>query len=421
MKRIIFHIDVNSAFLSWEAAKRVKNGESDIREIASCIGGDPTTRKGVVLAKSNKAKEMGVKTGEPLSFSLRKCPDLQIFKPDFKLYQVCSKAFKNICKLYSPTMEEFSIDECFLDMTGIVNNNHSAINIACEIKNKIKDELGFTVNIGIGENKLCAKIASDFEKPDKVHTLFSCEVPTKMWNLPVRNLLYVGETSAKKLNSLGIYKIGDLAHAKIELLIKYFGNKRSLYMHNFANAIDNSPVISERPEPKGYSNSVTLEENLSSLKDANTILLALSDTVTQHMRKDGNKAHCVSVTIRFPNFKNQSHQTSFSEPLSTTNEVYKAAKKLLEELWKDKKPIRLISISLTNLTKLDSYKQLSFFDKPEENKTLKKSDEKIDKVIDDLRKKYGFNIIKRGGVINLNLEGGRKLNGELDTHASLDF
>ena len=185
-------------------------------------------------------------------------------------------------------------------------------------------------------------------------------------------------------------------------------------MHNFANAIDNSPVISERPEPKGYSNSITLEENLSSLKDANTILLALSDTVTQHMRKDGSKAHCVSVTIRFPNFKNQSHQTSFSEPLSTTNEVYKAAKKLLEELWKDKKPIRLISISLTNLTKLDSYKQLSFFDKPEENKTLKKSDEKIDKVIDDLRKKYGFNIIKRGGVMNLNLEVGRKLNGELD-------
>ncbi|MBR2735516.1 MAG: hypothetical protein IKE05_04925 [Clostridia bacterium] len=180
MNRIIFHIDVNSAFLSWEAAKRLKNGESDIKEIASCIGGDPTTRRGVVLAQSNEAKKYGVKTGEPLSFSLRKCPRLQIFKPDFKLYSYCSKAFKNICKLYSPTMEEFSIDECFLGMTGIVNDFKQAIKIAYGIKDRIKNELGFTVNVGIGENKLYAKIASDFEKPDKVHTLFLSEIPSKM-------------------------------------------------------------------------------------------------------------------------------------------------------------------------------------------------------------------------------------------------
>ena len=405
MNRIIFHIDVNSAFLSWEAAKRVKNGESDIRKIASCIGGDPTTRRGVVLAKSNEAKKYGVKTGEPLSFSLRKCPRLQIFKPDFKLYNSCSKAFKNICKLYSPTMEEFSIDECFLDMTGIVSDFKQAVKIAYEIKDRIKNELGFTVNVGVGENKLCAKMASDFEKPDKVHTLFLSEVPSKMWSLPVGNLLFVGGASTKKLNSLGIYKIGELANTKIEFLAKYFGNKRSLYMHRFANAIDDSPVVSERPEPKGYSNSVTLEKNSSSIKEAYTVLLALSDAVTGHMRKDGNKAQSISVGIRFSNFKNQSHQMSFSEPLSTTNEVYEAAKKLLKELWKDRRPIRLIIISLTNLTKQCGCKQLSFFDKPkEEVKPRKKSDEKVDKVIDELRKKYGFNVIKRGGVMGLNLE-----------------
>lgn len=409
MNRIIFHIDVNSAFLSWEAAKRVKNGEADIRKIVSCIGGDPTTRKGVVLAKSNEAKKMGVKTGEPLSFSLRKCPNLQIFKPDFKLYNSCSKAFKNICKLYSPTMEEFSIDECFLDMTGIVSGFKQAVKIAYEIKDRIKNELGFTVNVGVGENKLCAKMASDFEKPDKVHTLFLSEVPSKMWILPVRDLLFVGKASAKKLNSLGIHKIGELANTKIEFLAKYFGNKRSLYMHRFANAIDDSPVVSERPEPKGYSNSVTLEKNSSSIKEVNIVLLALSDAVTQHMRKDGNKAHSISVGIRFANFKNQSHQMSFSEPLSTTNEVHEAAKKLLKELWKDRRPIRLISISLTNLTKQGGCKQLSFFDKPkDEVKLRKKPDEKVDKVIDELRKKYGFNVIKRGGVMNLNLEVGGK-------------
>ena len=415
MNRIIFHIDVNSAFLSWEAAKRVKNGESDIRNIASCIGGDPTTRRGVVLAKSNEAKKYGVKTGEPLSFSFRKCPHLQIFRPDFKLYKSCSEAFKNICKLYSPTMEEFSIDECFLDMTGIVSDFSRAVNIAHEIKNRIKNELGFTVNVGIGENKLCAKMASDFEKPDKVHTLFQSEVPTKMWSLPVRDLLFVGGASAKKLNSIGIHKIGQLANAKIEFLIKHFGNKRSLYMHRFANAIDDSPVVSERPEPKGYSNSVTLEENLSSITEANAVLLALADAVTQHMRKDGNKAHSISVGIRFLNFKNISHQTSFSEPLSTTNEVYEAAKKLLRELWKDRRPIRLISISLTNLTKFSGCRQLSFFDRPSKRVEIsKKSDERVDKVIDTLRKRYGFDVIKRGGVMKLELEVGGKLKGNLD-------
>ena len=413
MNRIIFHIDVNSAFLSWEAVRRVKNGEPDIRKIASCIGGDPTTRRGVVLAKSNEAKKYGIKTGEPLSFSLRKCPHLKIFRPDFKLYQFYSKEFKDICKLYSRTIEEFSIDECFLDMTGIVDNSKDAIKIAYEIKDKIKNELGFTVNVGIGENKLCAKMASDFEKPDKVHTLFLGEMPSKMWPLPVGNLLFVGGASAKKLNSLGVYKIGQLANAKREFLSKHFGNKRSLYMHNFANAIDDSPVVSERPEPKGYSNSVTLEENLSSLKDANTVLLALADAVTGHMRKDGNKSHSISVGIRFLNFKNQSHQMSFSEPLSSTSEVYEASKKLLRELWKDRRPIRLISIALTNLTKQGGCKQLSLFDKPSEKLVVrKKSDEKVDKVIDKLRKKYGFSVIKRGGVMNLGLEVGGKFKGE---------
>ena len=396
MNRIIFHIDVNSAFLSWEAVKRVKNGEEDIRKIASCIGGDPTTRRGVVLAKSNEAKKYGVKTGEPLSFSLRKCPQLQIFKPDFKLYSSCSKAFKNICNHYCPTMEEFSIDECFLDMTGIANDSKQAVKIAHEIKDRIKNELGFTVNVGIGENKLCAKMASDFEKPDKVHTLFLNEVPAKMWSLPAHDLLFVGKASAKKLNSFCIYKIGHLENAKIEFLAKHFGDKRSRYMHNFANAIDDSPVVSKRPEPKGYSNSVTLEKNLTSIKEANTVLLAIADAVTGHMRKDGNKAHSISVGIRFLNFQNQSHQMSFSEPLSTTNEVYEAAKKLLKELWKGRRPIRLISISLTNLTKLGGCKQLSFFDKPSKQvETIKKSDEKVDMVIDNLRKKYGLNVIKR--------------------------
>ena len=179
-ERLIFHVDVNSAFLSWEATRRVKNGEPDLRLIPSCIGGDPESRRGVVLAKSIPAKAFKIKTGEPIAMALRKCPQLVIAKPDFKLYSACSKAFKDICRSYAPVVEEFSIDECFMDMTGTGHTYPDPVALAHTIKNKIRDELGFTVNIGIGRNKLCAKMASDFEKPDKVHTLYPEEIPDKL-------------------------------------------------------------------------------------------------------------------------------------------------------------------------------------------------------------------------------------------------
>ena len=215
-ERLIFHVDVNSAFLSWEAARRVKNGESDLREIPSCIGGDPESRRGVVLAKSIPAKKYKVKTGEPLSAALRKCPGLVIARPDFKLYTQCSKAFKDICRSYAPVVEEFSIDECFMDLTGTEHMYPDPIALAVTLKDRIRDELGFTVNVGIARNKLCAKMASDFEKPDKVHTLFPDEIESKMWPLPVGDLLFIGGSSAARLREAHIQTIGDLAHADPE-------------------------------------------------------------------------------------------------------------------------------------------------------------------------------------------------------------
>lgn len=413
MDRLIFHVDVNSAFLSWEAMRRVKRGEPDLRLIPSCIGGSPESRKGVVLAKSIPAKKFNIKTGEPIALALRKCPSLTIAPPDFKLYSACSKAFKDICRAYAPVVEEFSIDECFLDFTGTERIYPDPIALAYEIKDKIRDELGFTVNVGIGESKLCAKMASDFEKPDKVHTLYNSEIPQKMCGLPVRDLLFVGGSATKKLNDVGIRTIGELAKADINFLKGILGNKNSIQMHNYANGIDQSPVRSQPEEPKGYSNSVTLEDDVRDAETANAILLALSDSVTRHMRRDGARAFNVGVTIRYLDFKTRSHQRQLSAAIDTTNAVYEVAKQLLAELWRDHRPLRLMGISLTNLSKEESAGvQLSLFG--EEQQLDNKRDEALDKTVDALRGKFGSSIVQRGTVMKSGLNVARKFNGETD-------
>jgi len=409
-ERLIFHVDVNSAFLSWEAARRVKNGEKDLREIPSCIGGDPESRRGVVLAKSIPAKKYKVKTGEPLALALRKCPGLVIAKPDFKLYSQCSKAFKAICRSYAPAVEEFSIDECFMDMTGTEHMYPDPIALAYEIKDKIRDELGFTVNIGIARNKLCAKMASDFEKPDKVHTLFPEEIERKMWPLPVSDLLFIGGSSAARLKEAHIYTIGELARADPEELKKLLGEKMSLQARSYANGIDNSPVREQPEEAKGYSNSVTLEEDVTDLETADAILLALADSVTAHMRSEGAKAGNVAVTIRYLDFKNRSHQRKLDQAIDTTKEVYETARELLRELWKDKRALRLMSISLSNLTRDEAPEQLSLFE--DTQAPAREKNTKMDKTVDALRTKYGADIIQRGSVLQSGVKVARKFKGK---------
>ena len=415
-ERLIFHVDVNSAFLSWEAARRVKNGESDLREIPSCIGGDPESRRGVVLAKSIPAKKYKVKTGEPLSAALRKCPGLVIARPDFKLYTQCSKAFKDICRSYAPVVEEFSIDECFMDMTGTEHMYPDPIALANELKDRIREELGFTVNVGIGRNKLCAKMASDFEKPDKVHTLFPEEIERKMWPLPVGDLLFIGGSSAARLREAHIQTIGELAHADPDKLKKLLGEKMSVQAHSFANGIDNSPVREQPEEAKGYSNSVTLEEDVTDLEAADAILLALADSVSAHMRSDGAKAGNVAVTIRYLDFKNRSHQKKLDRTIDTTREVYDTARALLRELWKDKRALRLIGISLTDLVRGEGHEQMSLFDDsrdPGREKSAKK-----DKTVDALRSKYGADIIQRGSVLQSGIRVARKFKGKQEAEQS---
>ena len=333
MERLIFHIDVNSAFLSWKAARRVANGEEDIRLIPAAIGGDREKRTGVVLAKSIPAKKFGIKTGEPISMALRKCPDLYLARPDFRLYEQCSKAFMDICREYAPVVEKYSIDECFLDMSGTHRLYPDPVAIAHTIKDKIRDELGFTVNVGIGDCKILAKMASDFEKPDKVHTLFRDEIPQKMWPLPVRELFSVGGSTAEKLEKARVRTIGELANSDLSRIQRIVGMKVGQQIWTYANGIDLSPVRAAPEEAKGYSISTTLEEDVVTEQQAHTVLLSLTDSVTARMRADGVKAFCVAVSIRSNDFKTRSHQRKLMEPTDISKEVFQICKQLFVELW----------------------------------------------------------------------------------------
>ena len=408
MKRIVFHIDVNSAFLSWEAAKRVRNGEADIRLIPSAIGGDRDKRTGVILAKSIPAKKFGIKTGEPVAMALRKCPDLYLAKPDFRLYVKSSKAFMDICREYTPVVEKYSIDECFLDMTGMDMLYPDIVATAYEIKDRIFNELGFTVNVGIGPCKILAKMASDFEKPNKVHTLFLEEIPQKMWPLPVRELFSIGHSTADRLESAGIKTIGELANLDLKSVQTLIGEKIGKQIHDYANGIDPSPVLEEPEEAKGYSISTTLEEDVVKTEEAYKILLALADSVSARMRADGKKAFCVGVTIRGNDFKNHSHQHTLDEATDITSEIYLVSKKLFSELWDKRTPLRLLGISLTQITGEDNT-QLSFF--PTENK---EKERRIDKAMDAIRNKFGSETVVRASNYQSELNVGKKYKAQIE-------
>ena len=374
MERLIFHVDVNSAFLSWEAVRRISDGNEDIRLIPSAISGDPANRTGVILAKSIPAKQYGIRTGEPVGMALKKCPDLFLARPDFKLYEKNSRAFMDICRRYAPVVEKFSIDECFLDMTGTDKLYPNPIEIAYRIKEEIKEKLGFTVNVGAGPNKLLAKMASDMEKPDKVHTLFISQIQEKLWPLPVRELYSVGRATAQKLEKAGIRTIGELANAFLPFLQSLLGKKAGKQLHEYANGIDFSPVMNEPEEAKGYSVS----------------------------------AQCISVCIRSRDFKNRSRQRRLDKATDITDAVYRTAKELLRELWQKQEALRLLGISLMQITRSGSC-QMTLFGQEERERARK-----LDKTVDDIRSKYGMDKIKRGSSLINPISVGKKYRAHME-------
>ena len=394
MKKQILHIDVNNAFLSWTAVERLKNGETvDIRTIPAVIGGDEQQRKGVVLAKSNIAKQFGIQTGEPIYFARKKCPNVQVFQGDFKVYYKYSNALYNLLLEYTDKIERFSIDECFLDMTEYLPKGKNLIDIAYEINKRVKEEFGFTVNIGISENKLLAKMASDFEKPDKVHTLWKEEIENKMWSLPISELFMVGRKSIPKLQKMGIKTIGDLAKKEEKDLIKAFG-KYGKMIWEYSRGIDLSEVNFEEEKPKGIGNSITLPYDYSNIEKLEEVLIALVEQVTYRLRHHELLANVVNVQIKTNEFKVLSHQRKLDFPTDSTKIIQEMAKKLLREIHKNQS-IRLIGVRVDQLVEKEQ-RQISLFENTENEKQ-----KKIDSVVDKIKEKYGYATITRAGKMNM--------------------
>ena len=395
MERQILHVDVNNAFLSWTAIDMLKNGSNiDIREIPAVIGGDESKRSGIVLAKSIKAKECGVKTADTIYQARIKCPGLKVFPSNFKIYRNYSNKLYELLLEYTDKIERFSIDECFLDMTHYLMND-TLLNKGKEINRRVRKELGFTVNVGVAHNKLLAKMASDFKKPDRVHTLFENEIQNKMWTLPVSELFMLGKRTVPKLHNMQIKTIGDLAKTNKIILQNKFG-KHGAMMWEYANGIDNSEVKYIPEKPKGIGNSITLPEDISNINKLEEILLALTDQVTYRLRKQEMLARVVNVQLRTKDFVDTSHQKKLPKATASTKEIFVYAKELIEQMYIKGTPIRLIGLRVDDLTDKEE-RQISLFNDEIKNE----KQDKLDKTIDRLKEKYGYNLVTRAGKMGV--------------------
>lgn len=383
MEKVIMHIDVNSAYLSWEAAYRLQHGASvDLREIPSVIGGDEESRHGIVLAKSIPAKKYGIQTGETLFSARQKCPGLVVVPVNYHLYMMCHNALINLLKEFSPLVQVYSIDEAFLDYTGMKAVCGDPVEAAHRLKDRIRGELGFTVNVGVSYNKLLAKMVGELKKPDKVHTILSREeMIRKLWPLPVRELFMVGRATAPKLYRLNIFTIGDLARADPELL-RFHLKSWGPYIRDLANGIENSPVAPNAMPPiKGIGNSTTIPFDVDNPEEAKKVLLSLCEMVGMRLRQAGFCARLVSVYLRRADLTGQSHQRKFPAATDHTMKIYQWACQLMEEIWPSV-PLRGMGVRVSELVP-NHCLQLSFFEPYNEKKR------RLDEALDSLRIRFG--------------------------------
>ena len=395
MERIIMHIDVNNAFLSWSAVELLNQGcKYDIRDSYAVIGGDEDKRHGVVLAKSMACKKMGIVTGESLYSARKKCSVLKTYTPNYSLYQSMSSQMFELLSGYSPDIEISSIDECFLDYGKVKKLYGDQLAFALRIKEEIKTKLGFTVNIGIGNNKLCAKMASDFSKPNQVHTLYINEVKSKMWILPVGQLFGIGKKTSSKLQQLNINTIGELALFDPYKLNKYFKNQTGR-MIELANGVDESLVITNTEAPKGISNSTTLAYDYTNKEEIYRVINAMAENVAITLRKQQKYANVIAIILKDKYFHSYSHQQKLKNATDITSEIAETARHLFGEAW-DKEPIRLIGVRLDNLVSYTNH-QVSLF----ESIDSREKDTNLEKVVDNLKEKFGHKAIKKASSLDM--------------------
>ena len=390
--RTIFHVDVNSAFLSWSALKRLEEdpGAVDLRTIPSGVGGDVKTRHGIITAKSIPAKKYGVQTGEPVVKALQKCPQLVLVPPDFETYRKYSRALMEILSGYTPLLQQVSIDEAYMDVTeqvagdsGVPGSIKSpsrdcehALALAQQIRDRVRTQLGFTVNVGISSNKLLAKMASDFEKPDKTHTLYPEEVPAKMWPLPIGALHGCGKSTAQKLQLIGINTIGDAAAADPALLQSFLGQNSGTYIWNSSNGISRSKVVAEREQAKSVSNERTLSEDISRENyrtDGVPVISMLARKVAGRLQKSGLAGQTVTFQIKTSDFERHSRQMSLPDLTDRAKDIEAAALLLADQLLGGPEglfaqgiSIRLIGVGVSRLAEKKVH-QMDLFEWAEQN------------------------------------------------------
>ena len=426
-ERTIFHVDVNSAFLSWSALKKLRDepGSVDLRTIPSAVGGDVKTRHGIITAKSIPAKRYGIQTAEPVVKALQKCPQLVLVPPDFQTYHAYSRALMDILAQYSSLLQQMSIDEAYLDMSDRIapGDREAAKMWARRIREQVKRELGFTVNVGISTNKLLAKMASDFEKPDRTHTLYPDEVPSKMWPLPIDSLHGCGKSTAQKLQLVGINTIGEAAASDPMLLQSILGQKSGAYIYNSANGISRSPVVAEREQAKSISNERTLSEDVDRENyhtNGIPVIRELAEKVASRMQKKGLSGQTVTFQVKSSEFDRYSRQASLSEATDRAEEIESAALMLADRLlngpdglFEAGMTIRLIGVGVSRLTEKQIH-QMDLFEwadrnleeekrkeekrrvTAEENEKRKAKQARLDKMMEMINNRYGTGTVKKG-------------------------
>lgn len=390
MARYVFHIDVNSAFLSWSAAYRtgVMGQQPDLRTIPSIVGGDQESRHGIVLAKSMLAKRYGIETGEPIVSARKKCPGLVVVPPDYHLYVGASKALMELLASYSDEVTQYSIDEAWAVFEGFEGIYGPMVSFAEDLKAEIQRELGFTVNIGISTNRLLSKVAGELRKPDQVNTLFMEEIEQKMWPLPVRKLFGIGTATERKLHRLGIFTLGDLAKADPVMLRSHL-KKYGEILQGYANGREMEPYIFEHEANKGYGNSMTAPSDVSDREYGHQILLSLCETVGMRLREDGVRALVVGVHLKTFEFEYSGRQRQLYSATDVTEELYREAVRLFDELWDGKTPLRQLGVSTGKIVK-DGGRQYNLFDMDRYDRL-----EKVDRAVDAIRRKYGEDAVMR--------------------------
>ncbi|RBP66649.1 DNA polymerase-4 [Alkalibaculum bacchi] len=397
--KVVFLVDMNAFFISCETTRHPQ-----IIEKPAAVAGDPKNRTGIILTANYEARKYGVRTAMQVHEARKLCPQIVLIAPDHSFYRQKSHEVMNVLMEYTPIIEQNSVDEAWLDMTGSERIFGQPLEVAKTIMSHINEECGLWCSIGISENKFLSKMASDMKKPQGITELWQKDIKKKLWPLPVRKMYGIGNQTAKKLQSIGIFTIGDIAQYSRESLYKKFG-KIGSQVYLLANGIDSSPVVSHNHDDvKSIGRSVTLSKDINNVEDAKLVLMKLADEVGIQARKQNKKGRTIQIIIKYSNFQTITRQKTI-EPTNLTTIIYDTGIELLHKYWDPHKSVRLLGISLNNFDEKGHYEQISMFDLPKANvpKDNLEKTAKLEKALDAIREKYGSSTINRASLLDKNI------------------